>query len=174
MPPANFRLYRNVESLAEPQVKAFKLYSTATLAYPASSDPFVKVREHDREHARAAAAGDRGVLQGPGAPDGSHFSTDGSSCHTLRWVTTSPERVRCSNKNGAAKWLAKMLYSGIEADSIYYNAAIDPCAKAKGASSAEKWMENMSEAKVSASTVTYNALVNACAKAAHPKALREA
>ena len=67
-----------------------------------------------------------------------------------------------------------MLSSGIEADSVYCNAVIDSCAKAKDASSAEKWMEKMSEAKVAPSAVTYNALVNACAKAALPKALREA
>ena len=35
LPPANFRPYRIVESLAEPQVKALKLSSTATLAYQA-------------------------------------------------------------------------------------------------------------------------------------------
>ena len=39
-----------------------------------------------------AVAGHRVPLQGHGAPDGSHFSTDGSDCHKLRWA--SSERLR--------------------------------------------------------------------------------
>merc|ERR1711988_1763119 len=66
--------------------------------------------------------------------------------------------ARKGDKDGAAKWLARMLGSGIEADSICYNAVIDACAKAKDASGAEKWMEKMLEAKAAPTTVTYNAV----------------
>ena len=37
LPPANFRLYRNVVCVAEPQVKAFTHCATASLAYRAAS-----------------------------------------------------------------------------------------------------------------------------------------